>query len=76
MDSSITKLWTELDGMIRWAEKVGIAEILLEDELVSDFHSHPHRSDIHGATKAVRRGFACIRAAADPSKTEEDLDQR
>jgi len=52
-------LWVRLDEMIRWAEKQGLH--LVEDELISDAHSHPRRIGYDTAAAAVQQAFEIIR---------------
>jgi len=53
-------LWVELDTLIRWAERQGLH--LVEDELVSDAHSHPRRVGHDNAASAIARGHEIIRS--------------
>jgi len=53
-------LWVELDSLISWAERQGLH--LVEDELISDAHSHPRRVGHDNAASAIARGYEIIRA--------------
>jgi len=53
-------LWNELDTLIRWADRQGLH--LVENELISDAHSHPRRVGHDNAASAIARGYEIIRA--------------
>jgi len=63
-------LWTQLDQILAWAARVDdtLLEVLLEDNLIADAHSHPKRSDFDDTQQAIQRCWKVIRAYAAPTE--------
>ena len=53
-------LWNDLDEIIQWSAEVGIN--LLEDEFISNAHSHPERTQYDTTSKAIWRAWGIIRS--------------
>jgi len=68
MNRTMLHLWSELDKIVQFGLAQGIP--LLEDELIADAHSHPHRSNANGTSKAIQRAWVEVLRA---SKAKENV---
>ena len=68
MNRTMFRLWVELDSIVQFGLTQGIP--LLEDELIADAHSHPHRSNTNDTSTAISRAWAEVLRA---SKAKADV---